>query len=243
VAQREISARGSATAQGRVARQPARGRHPLLLPSLLALGAGVVGVAVLALTIGLTQTGRPIQQPAHKVPAGLASARALGSDDAPVTIEIWSDFQCPACGMLARELEPRLITDYVVPGTVRLVYRDLAFLGEESVMAATGGRFAADAGRFWEYHDLVFANQRGENEGAFNRDRLSAIAVAAGLDQAAFGRALVRPAFRTEVLEETAEGRSLGITSTPTLVINGTAYRGVPDYDSLSALVDQLAAS
>jgi protein-disulfide isomerase len=197
---------------------------------------------VLALTIGLAQTNQPLQLPAHQPPAELASGRVLGAADAPVTIEIWSDFQCPACGLLARQLEPRLIADYVAPGTVRLVYRDFAFLGNESVLAAVGGRHAADAGRFWEYHDLVFANQQGENEGAFSRDRLSRIAAAAGLDQDSFQRALTRSDLRNDVAEETATGASLGVSSTPTLVINGTVYRGVPDYAALSALVDRLAA-
>jgi protein-disulfide isomerase len=183
-----------------------------------------------------------IQQPDAAVPVGLAEGRALGDPDAPVRIEIWSDFQCPACGLLARTLEPRLVDEYVVPGTVRLVYRDLAFLGPESVRAAVGGRYAAEQGRFWEYHNLVFANQEGENEGVFRVDRLTAIAVAAGLDGPAFERALTHPDLREAVTGDTQQGWAAGISSTPTLVLNGRGYVGLPDYEALAALIEQLAA-
>ena len=170
-----------------------------------------------------------------------ASGRTLGAADAPVVIEVWSDFQCPACGQLARDIEPRLVGEYVAAGTARLVYHDFAFLGEESLLAAAGSREAAEQGRFWAFHDLVFANQAGENEGAFRTERLVAMARLAGLDLGAFERALTDPALRAAIAQETAEGRALGVTSTPTLVINGQGYRGVPDYAALSALIEDLA--
>jgi protein-disulfide isomerase len=240
VANRQAVARQRSNAATRSAAPAGRGRHPLLVPSLLALGAGMIGVFVLALAIGMSGSD-PIRIPEAAPPVALADGQALGSPDAPVTIEIWSDFQCPACGMLAREIEPRLIADYVVPGHVRLVYRDLAFLGNESTLAAIGGRYAAEQNRFWNYHDIVFANQKGENEGAFRRERLADIAAAAGLERADFERALGRSDLRAEVTDDVAAGTELGVTSTPTLVINGTVCRGVPDYQALASLLDSLA--
>jgi predicted DsbA family dithiol-disulfide isomerase len=87
----------------------------------------------------------------------------------------------------------------------------------------------------------VFANQKGENEGAFRRERLADIAVAAGLERGDFERALGRSDLRAEVTDDVAAGTELGVTSTPTLVINGTVYRGVPDYQALASLLDSLA--
>ncbi len=167
----------------------------------------------------------------------------MGDPGAPVTIDIWSDFQCPACGRLARELEPRLIADHVIPGTVRIVYHDMAFLGDESVLAAIGSRYAAEQDAFWPYHDLLFANQDGENQGAFRVERLVAIAEAAGLDPVGFERSLADSAARAAVIKETQAGAAAGVSSTPTLFINGTPYVGLPDYASLSAYIDELASS
>jgi protein-disulfide isomerase len=214
----------------------------LSLRALTAIGlvVGVVGVLVVAF-IAAQPPDLGIRA-ARVDSSGLpASGRVLGREDAPVTVEIWSDFQCPACGLLAREVEPDALHPLIEAGTVRLVYRDLAFLGEESVAAAVGGRFAAEQGRFWPYHDLLFANQDGENQGAFRTERLLAIAEAAGLDRAAFERALTDPDLRAAVADETADGHALGVTSTPTLVIDGVAYPGVPDPDALVAYIRDLA--
>jgi protein-disulfide isomerase len=221
---------------------------PLTIGTLV---VGVIVVIALAISGGLGDTSITVRPAGNAPPpAGLADGQALGDPDAPVTIEVWSDFQCPVCGRLAEDIEPRLIQEYVVPGTVRLVYKDLAFLGtnlnspgNESVLAATGGRFAAGQNRFWPYHDLVFANQQGENRGGFRVDRLVAIAEAAGLDPEAFRSALSDPALRRSVIDQTRTGLAAGLSSTPTLVINGTAYAGLPDYASLAALIDQLAGS
>ncbi|MGZ4158725.1 MAG: DsbA family protein, partial [Bacteroidia bacterium] len=85
---------------------------------------------------------------------------------------MWEDFQCPACGNFTRQIEPTIVDRYVVPGSVRLTFHDDAFIGQESLDAASAARCAGDQGKFWPYHDWLFANQNGENEGQFSRDRL-----------------------------------------------------------------------
>lgn len=93
---------------------------------------------------------------------------AMGSPTAPVVIVEWGDFQCPFCGAFARDTEPALLTQYVDAGKVRLEWRDFAYLGPESVAARAAGR----QGKFWAYHDALYAQQRPENTGALSR-RLS----------------------------------------------------------------------
>ncbi len=175
--------------------------------------------------------------------AGLpADGSTLGAADAPVTIEVWSDFQCPYCGHYARDLEPWLIETYVVPGTVRLAHRDLAFIGPESLDAAVLARFAAGEGRFWPVYELLFANQSGENKGAFSRDRLLEIAVMAGLDRSAAAAAFDDASLRAAVVDEAQSAIDAGINSTPTIVINGQKFgAGVPSQASLSAAIEALA--
>jgi protein-disulfide isomerase len=158
---------------------------------------------------------------------------------------MWEDFQCPACGVFSRSTEPRLLEEYVATGKVRLIYRDMAFLGQESVDAAVGARAAQQlmgADGFWRFHDLLFHNQDGENEGAFDRSVLADMAVSLGIDRAAFLAALDDPELIAAVREETQAGAAQGITSTPTLDINGMKAPGAPPYQPLAEYLDALLA-
>jgi len=91
-------------------------------------------------------------------PAGpeiAVDGKVMGRPDAPVTIEIWSDFQCPFCALFTHAEEPELVRGPVAAGEVRLVYRDYAFLGQESIDAAVAASCAADQDAFWLFHDFV----------------------------------------------------------------------------------------
>jgi protein-disulfide isomerase len=210
----------------------------------LALGAIIVAIALLQQK-SAPASSNELTSPVARVPAGLSEGRSLGTADAPVTIEIWSDFQCPACRALAVDVEPSIIAAYVVPGDVKLVYHDAAFQGQrgdprydESVQAAAAARAAADQGRFWQMHDWLFANWNGENKGAFSAERLTAIAGAAGLDGSAYAAAMAVGDKQAAVKDETQQGVAVGVNSTPTLFINGTRFTGAPTLDQLSALIE-----
>jgi protein-disulfide isomerase len=129
--------------------------------------------------------------PADEIPSGaVVDGLVMGDPDAPVTLEVYSDFQCPACGVFAEDTEPLLRETYVVSGTLRIVYKDAAFQGrkssspyDESVESAAAARCAGQQGEFWTYHDWLFASWDGENQGAFRAERLAAIADAIGLER------------------------------------------------------------
>ena len=115
-----------------------------------------------------------------------AQDMALGNPLAKVTLIVYADFQCPFCAKLFQESEKTIIDTYVRNGDVQFVYRDFAFLGPESVRAAEAARCAGDQGKFWEYHDYLFNNHNGENEGAFADPKLKAFAKTLGLNSVAF---------------------------------------------------------
>ena len=180
---------------------------------------GVIVIAGLLLTQGgaTTVDATNLIEPSQPTPTALADGTSLGKSAAPVTLEVWSDFQCPVCGEFARTVEPALITRYVTPGTLRIVVHDAAFQGaksgspyDESVEAGAGARCAADQGKYWPFHDWLFANQSGENQGAFSADRLKAIATAAGLDvptwQACIATGTRQAAVRAETQQALADG-------------------------------------
>ena len=239
--------------QRREMRRAARERpaaSPLRSPMVMITGAALL---VGALIVGFLMFSRPaapavndLQPPAAEIPFGaVADGRTLGNPDAKVTLEIWSDFQCPACRAFAVNIEPQTITDYVVTGKVKLVYRDAAFQGrgrdyDESVEAAAAARCAADQGLFWQMHNWLFANWNGENQGAFAAPRLTALATAAGLDLTEYDTCMATGDMQAAAIAETNQGVAAGINQTPTLIINGEAMVGAPrDYADFAAILDQ----
>jgi protein-disulfide isomerase len=164
----------------------------------------------------------------------------LGPADAPVTVIEYSDFQCPACGYFAREIKPELVSRYIAAGKVRFVYRHYAFLGPESGWAAQASLCAADQGRFWDYHDKLFASQAGENRGAFRRENLKRFARELGLDGARFDPCLDSREHEREVVAQKAEAERKGVQATPTLFINDRKLEGVPrSFEALAALIEE----
>jgi protein-disulfide isomerase len=225
-----------------------------------ALLAGVVVVLVVALGQGgtgtATPTGAPVTSanpfglatPAHTTPTNLANGMDLGSSGAPVTIELYEDYQCPICGQFVNTELWRLVDDFVRPGLVKIVTHDIAILGaggsgDESVAAATAARCANDQGKYWPFHDWIYANQAGENKGGFAADRLAAIATAAGLDATTYQACISAGTERATVLSTTQTALTQGFNQTPTLVINGQKAVGLPDYNSLATYLRSLLPS
>ncbi|MGH3073342.1 MAG: DsbA family protein [Gaiellales bacterium] len=183
--------------------------------------------------------------PPTSYPAGLADGEALGRSNAPVTLEVWSDFQCPFCGQFARTYMPRLVTDFVVDGQLWIVAHDIAFVGHgdpnESVDAAAAASCAADQASYWPYHDLLFWNQLGENQGAFDRAHLQAMADKLGLERGSWDSCVADPQRAREVTATTSQALAAGVKSTPTLVLNGVAAAGLPrTYDDLAGAIRAL---
>jgi protein-disulfide isomerase len=164
----------------------------------------------------------PVSPPASPVPAAIVrDGRTLGSPTAKVVLDTWEDFQCPGCGNFSRSIEPLVIGRYVAQGQLRLTFHDFAFLGQESLDAASAARCAGEQGRFWDYQAWLFENQNGENKGWFSRDRLASIAASVGLDGPAWATCYDGGAERTAVNAETQTGAGVGVTSTPTLILDG----------------------
>ena len=127
-------------------------------------------------------------------------------------------------------------------GKVRFVYRNFAFIGDESVWAAQAAECAANQSRFWDYHDKLFASQAGENRGAFSRDRLKGFARSLDLDQATFARCLDNNETLGRVLQDKAEAQRLQVRSTPTFFINGQSVLGALPFEEFKAVIDRQLA-
>lgn len=178
-----------------------------------------------------------------RMPAGLASEGfALGRADAPVTIDIFEDFQCPACQRWSTDVFPRLAANEVAAGTVRLVFHDMAFLGAESTDAGLAGYAAAQQGRFWDLWATIYANQGAENSGALGHDRLLAMATGLGLDLPRFEADWTSAAARASLDASRADARAAGVSSTPTMMLEGQLLVGVQPYAQLATQISAAAA-
>jgi protein-disulfide isomerase len=153
------------------------------------------------------------QLPSTPVMIGDASSRGVA--DSPVAVVVFTEFKCPFCARLAREIFPWLIQQYVDTGKVRLVTRHypLDQLHPLARPAAEAAVCADSQGRFWTFHDQLFANQA-----QFTRDDLAKHAEAAGLNQRQYAACLTTEA-PERVREHEALGRTLGVTATPTTFV------------------------
>ncbi len=130
----------------------------------------------------------------------------------------------------------------MVTGQVRFGYQHFAFLGDESFWAAEAAECAADQEAFWEYHDALFANQAGENQGAFSQAKLKQLAGTLGLDQTAFDACLDTGKYTELVRTETRNASTLGVQSTPTFLINGEPLLGAQPFEVFQEYIQKVQA-
>ncbi len=117
--------------------------------------------------------------------------------------------------------------EFVATGQVKVQVRPIAILGEESELATQAAECANDQGRFWEYHDTLYANQvPRHNIGAFSLENLKRFAEALALDSTAFDSCLDSGKYTARVTDDTTAARQMGVESTPTILVNGEKVAG-----------------
>ncbi|MBU6414953.1 DsbA family protein [Patescibacteria group bacterium] len=180
-----------------------------------------------------------------------ASDPMLGNPSAPVAVVEFSDFQCPFCGKFFRETEPQIIANYVKTGKVKFVYKDFAFLGDESISAAHAARCAGEQGKFWQYHDYLFKymwdnyygkGKSGENVGAFSEAHLLQFAGAVGLNQDDFSACMKLGKYHDAITASTDTGKQHGVNGTPGIFVNGTLIVGAQPYEEFAKAIDAALA-
>ena len=185
------------------------------------------------------QTLELIHSETHRDPA---DGQAKGKVDAPVVMVIYSDFACPYCTQFAQKVEPEL-DKLVKQGTLRVEWRDLAQISETSPLAAQAGRAAAKQGKFWEFHDAVYAAADPKGHPAYTEDSLVDFAKKAGVADLSKFRADMTAAETVKaVSESTNHVHSIGIQGTPFMIVGETYINGYKDADYMTAVVKSQAA-
>lgn len=170
----------------------------------------------------------------------------LGDPDAPVTVAVYADPQCPACAGFAVETLPDLIERYVRPGDVRLDYRGVAFIGPDSETGLAAAYAAGIQDRLWHFSDLTYANQGAENDGWLDDDFIRAAAASfPGIDVEQLLADRDSAEVEEQLADDKAEAQRVAIQGTPTFQVGRTGEElGEPqlggDIGKLSGLIDPL---
>lgn len=142
----------------------------------------------------------------------------LGEEKAPVVITVFSDFQCPHCAQLG-ELYPKLLEKY--PTSIKIVFKYFPLPNHQFSGAAAVASWAAQQqGKFWQYHDLVYENFRD-----LTLEKLTGFAEQLGLNMPQFQQQMNSQEAKNKVIQDIQEGQTSGVTSTPTIYINGRLAR------------------
>ena len=193
------------------------GRRFLGVPDMTEFLAAIDAAAA----AGTVPTPAPSVQPSSDPWIGSATqGRTAGSASAPVTVELWVDYQATGMTTLVGSLEPGLKTR-IDAGKIHVVQRDLATLGDESVLAASFIRCGAqkDERFVWFAHDILGSSAQGANAGVFTNRALLWLGAKLGWDVTALDTCLADPATASAVRAETAVGTGLGLTAQPAGVV------------------------
>jgi protein-disulfide isomerase len=226
----------------------------------IVLVLAVVAVA-LFVVVGVTSQGRSNTAQSTAAGSGTATASnsappalelarriagdptALGALKAPVVLIEYADYRCPFCGIFARDTMPKLVDEYVKSGVLRIEWRDFVIYGQQSLDAAVAARAAGEQGLFWKYHDAIYAAAPERAHSALPRKRLREIAKSVGVpDMAKFERDMRSSTFLGLVNADTKEGASIGVTGTPSFVVNNTTIVGAQPIDVFRQAIESALA-
>ena len=163
----------------------------------------------------------------------------LGDTNAPVTLIEFGDYQCHFCNVFFHTTEDRIIENYVNTGKVKLIFKDYNIIGPDSVNASHGAHCANDQELFWEYHDILYSNWTGENNGWASSENLTKFAQEVGLDMDVWSECVKKETHSQRILASNNDARMLELTGTPAFFVIGpdgkvTPIFGAQPYEAFS---------
>lgn len=190
--------------------------------------------------------GGPPPQPAPTADIAKVSTKGvpfIGAPDAPVVMAYWFDYQCPYCRQEEETVMPQLIDDYVKLGKLKILFKDFAFLGPDSLTAGLAARAVWEVApdKFYEWHKAMFDHQDDENSGWGTKDDILALTkTIPGIDVAKVEQLMVDHATQYEqaIRSDGMEGNDQGVNGTPGVVIGQTLVMGAQPYQRFQALID-----
>jgi len=229
----------------------------------LAAGAGIAATVAIAVFLVLeyqyaaepelvaipipvdTATAGPPQMPQLTVSVLLENGSpVMGSESSPITLVEFGDYQCHFCNVFFHQTKDVIYDQYIKTGKVKMIFKDFNIIGPDSIDASHAAHCAGDQGMFWEYHDTLYNNWTGENNGWASYQNLEAFASnMAGLDLDRWTQCMLEKPFSQRILASNDDAHSLGLTGTPAFFIVGhdgktTPLMGAKSFDEFAEVLD-----
>ncbi len=199
----------------------------------LGIGAGISVISILAAFFAmnaLVVSDQPLvlveahdrDVEAERFSGALLTANGspyLGDKNAPITLVEFGDYQCFFCNKFFHDTENGILENYVKTGKVKIIFKDFTIIGPDSITAALGANCAGDQGKFWEFHDILYNNWNGENNGWAAREKIIGFANDAKLDVDKFTECLDEKHHQPKIDASNSDARKLGLTGTPAFFI------------------------
>jgi protein-disulfide isomerase len=232
-------------------RQRERTRNRILVIVLVAAGALLIAFALLRpLILNNQATANATQVPVIEITpqtfTALENGVHLGDPNAPVKVDIYADFRCSVCLYYSQNFEPQIIQTYVDTGKVYYTFHSFIVIDgndgtDASYRSANAAMCAGEQGRFWDYHDTLFANQVSEDASLFTDVRLVAMAQNLNLDMTAFNQCYQAKKYASSIEADISQAHSLNLTGTPSILINGK-FLQIKTFNDVSTAIENALA-
>jgi len=223
----------------------------------LGIGAGITVISILAAFFAmntLVVSDQPlvleeVQEREDKSEGFSASTLTangspyLGDENAPITLVEFGDYQCFFCNKFFHDTENGILENYVKTGKVKIIFKDYTIIGPDSITAALGANCAGDQGKFWEFHDILYNNWNGENNGWASSENVIGFAKELNLDVDKFTTCLNEKHHQSKIDASNNDAQKLGLTGTPAFfIINDknqvTPIQGAQPFEVFERLFD-----
>ena len=168
----------------------------------------------------------------------------LGNIDAKITLVEFGDYQCHFCNVFFHSTEHKILQQYVETDKVKIIFKDYTIIGPDSVSASHGAHCANEQGFFWEYHDILFSNWEGENNGWASPENLINFAQEINLDLEQWAECMDNETHLKIIVASSDDARSLELTGTPAFFVIGpdekvTKLFGAQPYEVFEKIFDE----
>lgn len=212
---------------------PKKSDKPTLHAPSLGIGAIIAGICIAGVFFGMgdfSESSEPLiekqisQEP--KPPQQISGetflqngSPVLGNPEAPITLVEFGDYQCHFCNVFYHNTEHEILENFVMTGKVNVIFKDYTIIGQDSVNAAHAAHCAGEQGKFWQYHNTLYDNWGGENNGWASNENLVKFAQQVELDMDVFTECNVEGKYAQIISTSNNDAQKLGITGTPAFYV------------------------
>jgi len=199
----------------------------------LTIGAIISGICIAVIVFGigdLAESSSPLiekqlsEEPVKPVQITMGTffengSPILGNSNAEITLIEFGDYQCHFCNVYYQNTEHEILEKYVMTGKVNVIFKDYTIIGQDSLRAAHAAHCASEQGKFWEYHDILYNNWGGENNGWAGSENILRFAEEVGLNMNEFVECNVDKRYEQQIAASNTDAQKLGITGTPAFYV------------------------